>query len=159
MLSTLRDLFSIYIQMTLTFISPAQISHFKFQMYFSVTKSTYSSMGKFHRWVKHGMSKMNPCSPHCSFDLLNFLPQQMVSSSIRHVRNLEVNRNFTPSFKSYSITKSCWVYYHKYTQKSVHGSFQLPIISFPCKVFCYGLNYVPPKDMFKWYLWMWPYLE
>lgn len=65
--------------------------------------------------AKRGMSKMNLCSPQHFFDLLNFLSQQMASSSsIIHVRNLEVNRNPTPSLKSCSITKSCWVYHHKY---------------------------------------------
>lgn len=47
MLSTFRVLIIIYTQITLTFISPAQISHFEFQGHFSVTKSTYSFTWKF----------------------------------------------------------------------------------------------------------------
>lgn len=47
MLSTFRTLIVIYTQMPLTFISLAQVSHFEFQGYFSITKSTYSFTWKF----------------------------------------------------------------------------------------------------------------
>ena len=104
---------------------------------------------KIHRPVRRGMSGMNPCLPCHLLDLLNFLSQQMASSSIIHVRNLEVNRNSTPLLKSHSITKSCWDYHHKYILKTFCGSFQLPIMSFPFKALSSGLSYVSPKDVLK----------
>lgn len=91
---------------------------------FSVSKSTFT--WKYCRRVKYGMLKMNPYSPHHLFNLLSFFSQQMASSSIIHVRNLEVNRNSTPSLKSHSITKSCWVYHHTYIKNLFMVPFNYP---------------------------------
>lgn len=127
MLSTSRILIIIYIQMILTFISLAQISHLN-------SKGIQFHI-KIHRWVKN-----EPRLTPSLFDLLNFLSQQMASSSLIHLRNLEVNHNSMSSIKSHSITKSYWVYQCKYILKSFHGSFQLPIIAFLFKALCSGLN-------------------
>lgn len=132
MLSTFRTLIVIYTQIPLTFISLAQVSHFEFQGYFPITKSTYSFTWKFTGLIRCGMSGMNPCSPRHLLDLLNFLSQQMASSSIIHVRNLEVNRNSTPLLKSLNL-KSCWVYHHKYVLKTLCVVPFMPSMSFPFK--------------------------
>lgn len=103
MLPTFRALLIFYTQVTLIFISPAEVFHFEFQRLFF----SYQVYMKTSQTGQTWHVKMNLCSPHHLLDLLNFLSQQMASSSIIHVRNLEVNRDSTPSLKSHSITKSC----------------------------------------------------
>lgn len=77
---------------------------------FQKHSSTFKSSGLHKSFTDKSnlaCGKINSCSPHHLLDLLNFLSQQMASSSITHVRNLEVNRDYAPSLNSHSITKSC----------------------------------------------------